>query len=154
MARSESNDRFFTLIRSLADRNLTILFLRLLAGRNPTITFYDRWPVGIQRSYFTIVGRLESNDHILRSLAGRVPTVFDTIVGQSEYNDSFFRSLAGRNPTMQRRLFLRPLADRNLTIPFSVVGRSEKKQRSNDACFTIVGRSESTHHFSFTIHGF
>ena len=59
--------------------------------------------VGIKRSFFTIVGRSESNDPVL------------SIVGLSKSNYLIAPTLADRNPTAQ---LLRSLADRNPTIPF------------------------------------
>ena len=71
------NDPFFT-IAGLSESNVPLL--RSLADRRPTIVFFDRWPIGIQRSLVTIVGRSESNDP------------FFAMVGRSFLTTPFLRS--------------------------------------------------------------
>ena len=89
---SESYDPVFSLV---SRPFLTIPGLRCLTARNPTIPLYDRWtivfndpfvndrwPIGMQRSFFTIVGQ----SFFYHS--------YFTIFGRSESNDPFLRSLA------------------------------------------------------------
>ena len=58
---ADRNQTIQFLLRSFVDRNPTVHLLRSLADRSPVI-LYDRWPIGIQRYVFTIVGPSESND--------------------------------------------------------------------------------------------
>ena len=112
---SESKSPF---LRSSPIVFLTIHFVRSLYDRNPTILFYDRWPI----VFCFIVGLSESYDPVF-SLVSRP---FLTIPG--------LRCLTDRNPTI-------PLYDR-WTIVFNDPFVNDRwpigMQRS---FFTIVGQS-------------
>ena len=92
----------------------TIPIWRSLACRNPTIPFYDRWPIGFNDAVSKIFSLLEYNNSFLRSMVDRLErSLLNSIVGesqstdplytnveQSESNDTFLRALPDGNPTI------------------------------------------------------
>ena len=118
---SESKSPF---LRSSPIVFLTIHFVRSLYDRNPTILFYDRWPI----VFCFIVGLSESYDPVF-SLVSRP---FLTIPG--------LRCLTDRNPTI-------PLYDRWPIVLLPFLLYDFWPIRIERSFFTIVGLSLSTTQF-------